>query len=219
MTIIILDKIRIGSIDPARKNIGFYIEEINIKDLTKFNCGKTIGFGVDDLTKHTICNGYVPKNKTMIDPQVFLNLYKFLDEYKKLWDSCHYIIIEQQFKKSPKNIGISHHIYAYFLIHYGKTKIINEFPSKYKTHLLSKTFNIPIKCSKFSDFNKKRWCQQVGLDILKQRKEDDIIIKLLNIKLKKSKGGYGQKIEDITDCICMTLAYKIKILEPFFNLY
>lgn len=59
----------------------------------------------------------VPKKTTNIDLQsLCIKIHETLESNRKLFDNVEEVIIEQQIKKSPKNIQVSHLVYSFFII-------------------------------------------------------------------------------------------------------
>lgn len=217
--------IQICSIDIGSKNFAFYIEEFNASKLERINNiskderynsngtltdlmdvllkevfvnGKTILHINEDLTKNTDKDKY-------LDQQIYYNMIDHLEKYKEYLDKCSYFVIEQQLKRNTKAMKLGQHCASYFMIKYGKTKPLIEFPAYYKTTILGaiKTFdkqykNGNIKWKTLGDKERKKWAISKVFDILSIRGEENA---LNNIKTKK-------KQCDLADTNCQLQAFK-----------
>lgn len=218
------EKIWILSFDIGKKNFAFYIEEVDLLQLKLINnipkeerynengsltekmnsifkdiflTGKTILFKNEDLTKNTDKNKY-------LDSDIFYNMIEHLDKYQTYFSKCSHILIEMQLKRNTMAIKLGQHCYSYFVIKYGRTKNIIEFPSYYKTQILGseKTFdkkykNGKIKWKTMDQKTRKKWAVSKGLEILELRGEKQLID-----NIKKT------KLDDIFDNKLMIEAFK-----------
>lgn len=167
-----------ASFDIGKKNFSFYIQEINITELTKisnipyinrynengsptndmtnilnkiYQNGKTIIYSNNDLTEN--CN-----SKISLDPETFHNMNDLLDSYLEYFDKCSYFIIEQQmnfgkFKTNHMALKLGHHCYSYFTFKYGRFKKYIEFPAYHKTQILG---SVKKQVKSYKN-GKKRW--------------------------------------------------------------
>src|SRR3989344_7145251 len=152
--------IQIASFDIGIKNFAFYIEEFDQNKLESIvPCAKNNKFhikgGITDeyqnILKQIYLNGKTilhkninisienaePKkeNKKYLDPKVFLNLTKVLDEYSSYFDKCSLFLIEQQMsfgagkfaKINTRAIKVGQHTFSYFTIRYMGFKPVIEF--------------------------------------------------------------------------------------------
>lgn len=208
----------IASIDPGKNNFAFIVEEIKIEDIKRIpkvlkknryeidgsaseewaevldtitGLGKTIVVENKNLTLSSS-----NKRKTLLDKEVFLSLTNVLDEYKKYWDQCSYILIEQQMSFGRKHntmaLKIAQHTYSYFIFQYGPFKYLHEIPSYYKTQVLGaeKGLDKPAR---------KKWSVVEARKMWEMRKDEIVIAKLDKVK----------KRDDMSDCLLMTTAFVI----------
>lgn len=219
----------IASIDIGSKNFAFYVEEVNISILSKIkNIPKLDRYnpnGTPTMKMNTILNSIFKDGKTIIhenvdltinsngkyiDQNILHNLTNLLDKYSHIWDKCYIILVEQQMsfgkKINLKAIKIGQHCQSYFLFKYGRFKIVIEFPSYHKTHILgSEKINKGITKSgkiKFKNIEKpqrKKWAIEKAKEILKIRHENNHIL----LSTKK-----GIKKDDLADTIIMLSAFK-----------
>jgi hypothetical protein len=216
------------SIDLGKKNFCIYIEEIDIHDLRKYKIDIDIksrynpdGTASSEMQKviNDICmNGkkilhenidltYNTDSKKYLDKEIFYNMIEQLEKYKDYFDNCSHIVIEQQLQRNSMAVRLGQHCYSYFLIKYGKTKDILEFPSYYKTTILGaqkvkgKVFkNGNFRWKSMTQRDRKKWAISKAISILHDRGDIDHME-----FIKKSK-----KADDYSDTICQLSAYKIK---------
>jgi hypothetical protein len=223
------NNIWVASFDIGKKNFSFYIEEFNTKYIESQDCsniskkyndngtvtqifepilkdicklGKTIILENNDLTQNCDKTSY-------LDELTFHNMNDLLDKYMDYWDKCSYFIIEKQMSFGKKHntmaLKLGQHCWSYFSIHYGRSKNIIEFPAYHKTQVLgaekdkkvTKTGKISYKA--VDKPQRKKWCVQKGLDIVKSREENSIV-ELINKSKKK---------DDLCDVICQLQAFKV----------
>lgn len=216
------------SIDLGKKNFCIYVEEVDINELNdyKINIDVKLRYNADgtasvDMQKviDDVCkNGkkilhenidltYNTDSKKYLDKEIFYNMIEQLEKYKDYFDKCSRIVIEQQIQKNSMAVKLGQHCYSYFMIKYGKSKDIVEFPSYYKTTILGaekikgKVFkNGNFRWKSMTQRNRKKWAISKALSILEDRGD----VEHMNF-IKKSK-----KADDYSDTICQLSAYKIK---------
>lgn len=231
--------LKIASIDIGRKNFAQYFEKVDIKQLyllrdyydripkdkrrkvkgpvssemealINFTClsGKRICMGVYDLCPPTTKKGDPPYCM-----ETRKNVIAHLEKYRKKWDSCDIIIVEQQFHSSfgkgssqsnIKAIKVGEGVLMWFMINYGdkirdNSKVIEYFGSPYKTQILG----APEKMKKPQ---RKAWSVKKANEICTNRGDLKGLAKL------KKKKSTGQKLDDVSDTIIQLQAYKIKKL-------
>lgn len=122
--------IRIASFDIGKKNLAFYAEEFNVKEIrkleSKYNSllkknrrrkgGVLIQPVADILKKMYVCASHIPNGygvfdireyeDNILDIHVRANLHKLLESYMWLWTTCDIVCIEQQFF-NPRTRGKS----------------------------------------------------------------------------------------------------------------
>jgi hypothetical protein len=226
----------IASFDIGYKNFSFYVERINIETLKNikniqekdrynidgtctdsmnevleqvYTCGKPILHKNIDLTEN--CN----HTKKSLDPQVFFNMNQKLSEYKKYWDVCEYIVIEQQVsfgkKLNLKAIKLGQHCASYFIFNYlVNSKKIIEFPSYHKGTVLGinkepgkkKYKNGNVRYITMSKPKRKKWSIQKCFEILSLKKDEKFFNKLNDRKENK------EKLDDYSDTVTQLQAFK-----------
>ena len=211
----------IASFDIGKKNFSFYIEEIELEKIEKFNLSYNIDGTPTDNTDEYIskmcsrgnrilldnvdlCHGC--DNRLYLDPKVFVNMTQLLDLYGDYWKNCDIILIEKQmsFGKGKTNtmaLKIGQHCYSYFSIKYPTAKII-EFPAYLKTQVLGAAK--VLKNSKYQGMDKparKKWCECKAIEVLELRNDVDGLCKIRKAKKK----------DDMADVICQLQAFKLNL--------
>ena len=216
----------IAAFDIGKKNFAFAVEKIltsEIEDL--HNCEKETIVGhrkkkfnvVNPSHKFSRGELLLLKNldltsncddKAYLDPKTYHNMTRVLDEYTEYWDMCDTIIIEQQMsfgrnKTNTMALKLGQHCYSYFLVKYGETKLISEFPAYHKTQILrapkkfgkiEKRFKNG-KTTMIKD-NLKKWSVRKATEVLKLRNDTKFLDTL----------GAMKKKDDASDCILMIQA-------------
>lgn len=213
------------SIDVGIKNLAIYIEEFDhlqiqqlkipenthdknnlpTKDYNKFlkkiyNNGKCIFIDLVNLT-----NGESAK---LVTTDILMTLFDYLESKKELFDSCSFVMIEQQmnsrFKKNTSAQHIQHHIESWFIFNYRDFKPVIIYPSKNKGDILGAPKKIEDKKGKLKKKNKqqlKKWAELLGLSILENRNDKEMLDKVLKFK----------KRDDVMDALIQLQSIKIKI--------
>lgn len=210
------DKIQIASFDIGIKNFAFYIEEFDqslletIKPCAKnsrFHLKKGITEEYQNILKKVYLNGKTILHKNLdisvvensskkqyLDPKVFLNLTKILDEHSDYFDKCSLFLIEQQMsfgrRINTKAIKIGQHTFSYFTIRYMGFKPVIEFEAYHKTQVFG--------MKKVKAKEHKLWSVEMCKSILSERGEDNILFNLLKEKKK----------DDLSDVIIQLQAFK-----------
>ena len=212
----------IGSFDIGKKNFAFYVEEFDEKKLelienidknSRYNEDGTPTSKFENILKEVYLNGNVIlfknvdltvncKKTKYLDPNIFHNLTYILDEYKKLWNVCDYIIIEQQMSFGKKintmALKIGQHCYSYFLFNYGKFKTVIEFPAYFKTQTLGACKILKVQKNGKKTYKaidkpaRKKWSIDKALNIISDRNDVETL-SLLTSKKKK---------DDLADVLC-----------------
>jgi len=167
---------RILSIDIGTKNSSFYIESFDESKITKQNFEKQ-----GDREYWKLVDFTTPAD------DLFLNMFTFLDENRKIWDRCNGIIIEKQHKLNYRAQVLEHCIFGYFRNLYGPFKYISNISATRKTQIL----DAPKKMDKPK---RKKWAIAEahrilnerndidGLQILYKTKSDDLADSMLQLK-------------------------------------
>ena len=158
------DKIFIASIDIGKLNFAFYIEEVNLKELTRLKeyenilkvnrynpdgtptpifsnlLDKVYMSGKKMLVKNFDLTEGVDKNK-YFDMELCYNMVDVLNEFEDYWKNIDYFIIEMQMsfgrKTNTMALKLGQNCASYFINKYGRcNKVIVEFPAYYKTQIL-----------------------------------------------------------------------------------
>ena len=159
------------------------------------------------LTNVDITNNCDPK--LSLDPETFYNMTEELDKHLDLWDKCDVFIIEKQMmfgkQTNPMAVKLAQHCYSYFIFKYGKFKQIIEYPAYNKTQILG-ALKAKVK-NKYVSMKKperKKWCINKALDIVKNRKDNNTLQQILLSKKK----------DDLCDVICQLQSWKVLLLHP-----
>jgi hypothetical protein len=218
----------IGSFDIGKKNFAFYVEEFDEKKLelienidknSRYNEDGTPTSKFENILKEVYLNGNVIlfknvdltvncKKTKYLDPNIFHNLTYILDEYKKIWNVCEYIIIEQQMSFGKKintmALKIGQHCYSYFLFNYGKFKTVIEFPAYFKTQTLGACKILKVQKNGKKTYKaidkpaRKKWSIDKALNIISDRNDVETL-SLLTSKKKK---------DDLADVLCQCQSFK-----------
>lgn len=185
----------IASFDIGKKNFAFCIERCNLYVNPNTDTTTIIKSGTIVLLKNIDCTGGTDSSK-YLDPRVFLNMNRVLDEYKSFWDKCSYILIEQQMsfgnKRNVMALKLAQHCHSYFLFHYANFKCVIDFPSYHKTQVL----NAPKKMSKPQ---RKKWAIVKATEILQQR-NDTTSLEIFQQHNKK---------DDLADVVLQLQSFKV----------
>lgn len=214
----------ICSIDIGKKNFSFCIERVDEKNLTSiknipaqeryFPDGSPTPkmqkilekiFSEGEIILHKNLN--LTKNcdpKQRLDPETFHNMIQVLDEHVPFWDTCTYIVIEEQMKTNSMAVKLAQHCYSYFVFKYGRFKNVIEFPSYYKTQVLGapknegkKYKNGKTRYKAMTKTQRKKWAVEKALKILGERGEDETI-------------KNTRKKDDLADTFLMGKAFQYK---------
>lgn len=202
----------IVSFDIGKKNLAFCVEktEINFTDELIIenvcNNGEIIAFANESLMKN--CD-----TKKYFDIEVLHNLTKLLNDNEELFAICDVILIEQQMNRNTMALKIGQHCFSYFLLKYGRNKIIIEFPSYYKTQILNAPRISTVKKLKnetekvtnryMNKTERKKWAILRAKEILRDRSDSVFQKKIETMK----------KRDDVSDCILMIQAYKFLVIK------
>jgi len=218
----------IASFDIGKKNFSFYIEEFDIEKLKKiqniskkdryhpngtctedfskllrevYSNGKKILLKNVDITGGTNTDKY-------FDIDLCHNLTEMLDTYGEYWEKVDYIVIEQQMsfgtKVNTMALKLGQHCESYFMIRYGRTKKVIEFPSYHKTQVMgSEKIEKVTKAGKKTYKNvdkpaRKKWAIETAYAILTERDDFDTIDEITSSKKK----------DDLSDVIVQAQAFK-----------
>ena len=218
----------IASFDIGKKNFSFYIEECNldyfssISNIPKKNRYHPNGTCTDEfeaILKKVYCNGKKmllrnlditegTNKEKYFDSDLCHNLTEVLDTYSDYWEKVDYIVVEQQMsfgtKVNTMALKIAQHCESYFMIRYGRTKKIVEFPSYHKTQVMgSEKIEKVTKAGKKTYKNvdkpaRKKWAIETAYGILTEREDFDTIDEITSSKKK----------DDLSDVIVQAQAFK-----------
>jgi hypothetical protein len=218
----------IASFDIGKKNFSFYIEECNLDDFSslsnipkknRYNPNGTCTDEFETLLKKVYCNGKKmllrnlditegTNKEKYFDSDLCHNLTEVLDTYSDYWEKVDYIVVEQQMsfgtKVNTMALKIAQHCESYFMIRYGRSKKIVEFPSYHKTQVMgSEKIEKVTKAGKktFKNVDKparKKWAIETAYGILTEREDFDTIDEITSSKKK----------DDLSDVIVQAQAFK-----------
>ena len=223
--------IYIASFDPGRKNFAFCVEKCSKSQLEvienlplsqRYHDDGTPTNELADILDQIYVNGEIvlhqnvnilsnPSDKAgiKVEQDVFHNLTVELNKHIEIWDKCSYFLIETQMSFGKKlnlpAVKIAQHICSYFVIKYGLSRQIIDFPSYHKTQILGapKDEGRPYKSGKkrykaMDKPQRKKWAVDQAIHILELRDETEILNNLQNKKKK----------DDMSDCLLMCQAGK-----------
>jgi hypothetical protein len=214
---------RILSIDIGVHNMAFYIEEFDLCDIQKLECGKTSRYDLNgcptpqwkELLNKVYNNGkkilldrvdLSDKKGTLFDLKTFINLSNYLENNKKEINQVDIIVIEQQMKTNPMAQRLEQHCVSWFTFMYLDTKEIVIFPSRNKTQVLGapkKVYNQNKEVwKKMTKHQRKKWACDEASFILTLRNDTDSLHFIFNINKSKR--------DDLSDVIVQLNAFKIK---------
>jgi hypothetical protein len=219
----------IASFDIGKVNFSFYVEEINYSYLfnSSLNIDKNKRYNIDGTltVEFQLFMDKLYKNgkKTLIrnidltegtdkskyfDSDICYNLFETLDGYSEYWDKISYVIVEKQMSFGKKintmALKLGQSCQSYFMINYGKSIKVIEFPAFYKTITLgapqtkTETKTGKIKYKTLGDRERKKWSVEEGYYILSLR----------NDFLTMSEIGEMKKKDDVNDVILQLQAFK-----------
>ena len=218
----------IASFDIGKKNFSFYIEECNLDDFStlcnipKKNRYHPNGTCTDEfgaILKKVYCNGKKMLLRNLditegtnkdkyFDSDLCHNLTEVLDTYSDYWEKVDYFVVEQQMsfgtKVNTMALKIAQHCESYFMIRYGRSKKIVEFPSYHKTQVMgSEKIEKVTKAGKKTYKNvdkpaRKKWAIETAYGILTEREDFDTIDEITSSKKK----------DDLSDVIVQAQAFK-----------
>ncbi len=194
--------VRIASFDIAKINFAHYVEDTPIKLLEKlekrykalpkkqqrrvkghlnpdiseilndiYRGGKRVQMGVYDIRQD--------KESNKLDTATRRNLISHLRKFERLWDTCDFFVIEQQyFSTFPRGrrrkggganvdaIKIGEAVFIWFLDNYLFKEVLY-FGSQFKTQILG--------APSLKDKERKRWATAKNLEIHQLREDQDVI--------------------------------------------
>jgi len=222
--------IRIACFDIGKVNFSFYIEEINLDELSKiknissdkmYNINGTPTKEFQEILDQIYNNGQkillinsnitsgVDKSK-YFDIELAYNMVDLLNDYNEYWDTVDYFVVERQMsfgkKVNTMALKLGQHCESYFINKYGREKKVIEFEAYHKTHVLGaeKIKNITktgrVSYKNIGDRERKKWAIEQTFYILSCRDDFETMSEISTIKKK----------DDLCDNICMMQAFKIK---------
>lgn len=124
---------------------------------------------------------------------ILFTMIQEMDKREEWWNKCDVFLIEKQMgfrgKYNIKALKIAQHLCTYFMMKYGKTKEIIDYPAYHKT----KVYNAP----KMTKPQRKKWAVKKAMELLENEPE---VLELV----KKAK-----KKDDLCDCYLHCTSYKI----------
>ena len=227
--------IRVASFDIGKKNFAFYAEDCSSSLLLDFQeqykklpkkfqrrSKGPMNNEIDHMLQEIILDGKrvegamgvfdIRDDKTSndLDIKTRVNMQNLLRSYSWLWDTTKIVIVEQQYfnisngrKSKPSGanvdaIKLAECCACWFLDMYPNIEVLF-FGSMYKTQILG----APDRLTKPQ---RKKWSIEKTLEIF-ERRGDTVAIEEMSAK-KKAK----VKLDDISDCVVMTQAFKFKTM-------
>lgn len=216
---------RVASFDIGKRNFAFYIEEFDNFQLEKIkNLPKVNRYGADGLPSsdfsELLANVYLNGDKILyknldltegckkdkyLDKKVYLNMNRVLNEHKTYFDTCDFIVIEQQMSFGSKHntmaLKLGQHCYSFFLFHYGESKELIEFPAYYKTQVLGAPKVKNTKSGRYAAMTKperKKWAVERAVSILEERGDMETLDEIASEK----------KRDDLADVLIQAQSFK-----------
>lgn len=213
------------SIDIGIKNLALYIEDFDVHKLLTMKMKRRS----DNFDKnHNPTKEYSSKLKQVylngkcvyidlidisggmsgkfVTDEILIRLYSWLSEKTSLFNTCDFVMIEQQmnsrFKKNTSAQHIQHHIHSWFIFMKKVPVII--YPSKNKSDILGCPFKFMDAKGKYAKKTKpqlKEWSKKLGLSILNKRNDEESLFKVLALK----------KQDDVMDTLIQLQSFKIKL--------
>jgi hypothetical protein len=171
------DYYQVVSIDPARKNYALRIER-------RYFDGRIIPIAFDKTVIESI-----EEVDGVIINHTYDVLTTFLNKFVKLYDDCHFIIIERQLPQNYKATRIAQHSLTYFgIILYNKPLLpsLIEVDPKLKGRVLGAPKGI-------NDKQLKSWAIEKGRELLTMRNDTHSLDVLTKFKKKQ---------DDLCDTVC-----------------
>jgi hypothetical protein len=219
----------VASIDIGKKNFSFTVEEFDAEELKKvkpipllkrYKDDGHASEAMEEVLEKVYTNGKIILHKNLdltencdpkkkLDPETFHNMVEALDEYTEYWDKCSAFVIEEQMsfgaKLNKMAMKLGQHCYSYFVLKYGRSKQVVEFPAYNKTQVLGapKVQGKPYKSGKvrwvaMDKPQRKKWAVDKCIELLTCRGEMDIIDSMTSVKKK----------DDLADVVLQLQAYK-----------
>jgi len=219
--------VRIASFDIGKCNFAFYIEEFNEAELNKVKAPPKLGRYNSDGSptekfKDTLVDVYTNgetvlyknldltegcKKGKYLDRQVYINMYKVLEEYSTYFDTCNYIVIEQQMSFGARHntmaLKLGQHCASYFIFKYWGAKEVVEFPAYHKTQVLGAPKIKNEKTGRFAAMTKperKKWAVERAVTILEERGDMDTLDQIIE----------QSKRDDLADVLIQCQSYKFR---------
>jgi len=216
----------IVSFDIGYKNFSFHIEAFSTESLYVFmktlppsteadyNKDGTPSQRTASILNHLYSTGKTVLHLNEVVSDIFHptntchDLTDILDKYIFWWDRCSFFVIEKQmnFKraKNPKALKLGQHCQSYFMLRYGRSRHIIEFPAFHKTIVLGcKKIRSKKGVCKYKTIDKpsrKIWSIGKAKYILRLRGEHTSEI------LTTTK-----KLDDLSDTLLQNIAFIYKV--------
>jgi len=214
------DKILIASFDVGRNNFAFYVELVDLSILRSLvdvpvkhryqkdgspteKFGATLE-GVYSSGKCIIlCNNNISggaKKRKYFDLSSCLIMNDLLDQYSEIWDKVSFVIVELQRSVNTLCIKLAQNCESYFMLRYGASKKVFEFPSTLKTQILGapKILGTNGKYKCVGKPERKKWAVDKTSSILADRGDFTTLASL----------GCYTKAYDKADCVVQAQAWK-----------
>ncbi len=178
--------------------------------------GTCVYIDLIDLTKSEWRSHFIDKSKKdekegtsakYVTTEILLTLTDYLTQKKELWDSCSFVVVEQQmntrFKKNTSAQHIQHHIQSWFIFNYRDFKPFINYPSSNKSQILGAPWKVEKK-GKLVKKDKpqlKKWAEDLGLNILEAREDNKNYGSVLGLT----------KRDDVMDALIQLQSFKVKV--------
>lgn len=129
--------------------------------------------------------------ETDMKSEIYSKVTNYLDQWKKIFLGCHFVVVEQQLPINYKAVRLSQHVITYFsllLRNTGKYAYIIEISPKCKGSVLGCPSNL-------NNNGFKRWCIDKAIELLEMRGDKASLEKLMS---QKKKDG-SSKLDDMSD--------------------
>ena len=215
---------RIASFDMGRKNFAFCVEEVDEAELCAASAllpGARARYGSDGratpamaavlgavyrsgrvllLDNVDLTAGEQVVSRSEVDPVVFVNMTKVLDQHADHWAACDLILLEQQMhfgrRQNHVAVKLAQHCYSYFSFQFGLFKEVVNYPAYHKTRVLG----APKKMTKSQ---RKRWAVEEARAVLAAQEDHDALALLLSRK----------KQDDLADVLVQLQSFKVRHLD------
>jgi hypothetical protein len=188
----------VAAIDSGVKNFALSIECV---------LDEALGMDVDIVS---LCSETLFFHNYALDPEdPVRSVTRILDSLSEYWDGCDVVLVERQVQYrgvvNTAALRIAHHCLSYFSILRPSIKCI-DYPSSNKT----KQLGAPNGLTKPE---RKKWSIQYADNVLERRGDtvtQGVRKSMAEKRPRESGAPMGTKLDDVSDCMLMCLAYASK---------